>query len=224
MFEKRTTRIGGQNAKFYKRIKNYTLLRSGCNIIILLFFTKLSFSQEKVFIPNHKFLNGYFILLRDTIPNLDNDFDIGNYSFKEFFVPDSIELLNIRNVDSLIIKNRIIVLSNCISGYVYKSDIEIKYIDSLLKTRHSKREEEEYFPFSLSNIQSDLIESRLKLIFVYKGKLEVWGPIDTTLPYLNGIETKGFIYLKNPSNYLEFLFCAVLQGKSSCGITIHCDD
>lgn len=170
-----------------------------------------------------KIIKGFFIIIRDTIPDTDYDVILGHDSFKPFFFQNMPSVYELTKLDSLLLNSEeVFLLSNSVNGYVQKSTIEKETIYNIIKERQGIEIESEYDPFDYNKIPNILIESRLKFISVFQGQIEVWGELSS--PYILERSIKSYLYLLNINNHLDYLYSIVLNGKTSCGYTINCND
>lgn len=125
-----------------------------------------------------KILEGYFVLVRDSIPKTDSDVKISVYSFDLFFLASitdkNIECLQKTNYPS---KDSIIFVSGD-DSYIADSQEHKHYINWLIKNNYFEKADHGVYPsFDYKKIPSYLVNNKKqRFISVYKGKCTVVGP------------------------------------------------
>ena len=189
-------------------------------VTVFLLFSLVAYGQDSISRSQGlTTLKGYFVTYRDTMVDTDPDYIVGQYSFIEYFVPDSATLINPLDFDSVTLKRKAILISNAVSGAVQKSDIEREAVSKIIEKRKTDWEDANYNPFDFDPVPLELINSRLKFLCVFKGELEVWGKIECNHPYTNDVRMDGYVYLKSVANKMKYLYSIVLPGTTSFGLT-----
>lgn len=151
-----------------------------------------------------KYLTGYFIFIRDSIPETPSDVYLPRWQFDIYFIQD---------IDSNIIyrlehsdfppKNGAIFVGSGFEWLVDKTD-KSNYLEWLTQNGMYLINGS-YSPFKTRKIPKELVESRLRFISVYKGNVEVIGPF---LPYTRHdvIKPRVYLYFPSSTSNSEYLF------------------
>ena len=151
-----------------------------------------------------KFLSGYFVFVRDSIPQTPLDVYLPRQQYDIFFL---------QNIDSNIIyhlenprfpsKDSAIFVSGSLESLIDKWD-RSKY-SKWLTQNGMDNYNSSYRPFDTKRFPKELVESRHRFISVYKGNVEVIGPFLTSTRH-NIIKQKVYLYFPSNTSKTEYLF------------------
>lgn len=163
-------------------------------------------SEEKKYEP--KTFEGYFILVRDSIPKTDSDVTSPTLSFNTFYVKsidnnmlECLQQINRPKHDSVVFISG--AHSNIASPQEHK-----EYVNWLIKNDYFIKADKGYPLFDIKKMPKDLLNSKRRFVAVYKGKCIVVGPF-----YPNNklqLENQNlYMYLPIDGNATQYLYSIV---------------
>jgi len=158
---------------------------------------------------DEKIIEGYFVLLRDSIWDPSSDAVPPRMSFKIFYlktlnenVVSCLQKLNRPSSDSLVFLSKE-------NNAVFKYDSEQKQYDKYISDSAYLKKIENKFPFQLNYIPDSLINGDSRFVAIFNGKLTVVGPFKAWVyPYhrLNLPSQLVYMYLPLKSDKLKYLY------------------
>lgn len=158
-----------------------------------------------------KNLKGYFVFVRDSIPETPSDVYLARWEFDIYFIPEKdssiIYHLERQNFPP---KNGAVFVGGsmeCLTDYADRSNYSKWLTQNNLYSINDR-----YTPFDRKKLPKELIESRLRSISVYKGNIEVIGPF---LPFTRHdiVNLKVFLYFPSNVNETDYLFTIFFPSK-----------
>ena len=124
-----------------------------------------------------KILEGYFILLRDSIPTTPTDLTLPNLNFDIFYVNtiDDILLQHLRQLNRPKYDS-IIFVSSCGSSDISGAQEYKDYINWLIQNKYFEKADKGFSIFDISRMPTFLVNSKRRFASVYEGKCIVVGP------------------------------------------------
>lgn len=180
-------------------------------VLIILFFLicfSNTYAQDKDTALKYKtqVLDGYFILLRDSIAKTDEDVTLPILQFTTFYVAaidnNILESLKVNNLPS---NDSITLISGGTNYAIADSKENTEYINWLIANKYFEQADKGTPLFDNMQIPSLLVRNEKRFISVYKGKCRVVGPF---YPYnkINIKNQKLYMYLPVKENYTEYLY------------------
>jgi len=167
--------------------------------------------------PTSKYLSGYFIFFRDTIINKDEDRIIDERSSIEFYVRNNRALDNLDALNVLIEKKDLDLTSSILSGSIQINNGIKSNIDSMMSGKYNYLDYIDYFPFNYNDIPADTMNTKFRFVSIFRGQIEMYGPVKTVEPFTYNEVMDGYLYMKNSNNNLEYLYSIVLSGSKFIG-------
>ena len=180
-------------------------------MIPFVFFVNYLFAQKADSLEKltPKVLTGYFILVRDSIVEVNKDVTVPKTDFKVFYL-EKIEGVNIENLQQI---NRpaydtIVVVSGGISYAIANSHEHKMYINWLIKNKYFEKADKGINLYDIKKIPSYLLNSKKRFASIYKGSVTVVGSF---YPYskLNLKSQKLFMSIPIESNKTEYS-CSII--------------